>query len=112
MWSVIHTERPGLFDLANHTGRLGVAHVAAKALLARNREVLWRDFSKFKSLQTIEVDVTNTCCPVGCCRVMELEWNMFKSGIKLKEIRILGLHNATEETGLLDGMKTCFGLSA
>jgi hypothetical protein len=103
---MLDEDEPGFFDRADHAGRLAMAHDVAEKCLQWNREELWKALSKFKNLQTIEVDLTNAYCPVGCCRVMELEWEMLKSGVRPKLFRMLGLRTEAEIAMVLEGIRS------
>lgn len=56
---------------------------------------MWEAIAEFCSIQTVEVDVTNAYCPLGCCRMAYVR-PIFPADFALRQLRIVGLRHDDE----------------
>jgi hypothetical protein len=99
-WEDLENSDPGLYDNLDPTARMEQAHWTANHWLLIERTKIWDNLRQFSRLQTVEMDLKNAYCPVGCCRELTLAWSDL-AAIKPKEVRILGLRNEGEREKLL-----------
>jgi hypothetical protein len=52
-------------------------------------------------VDSLEIDYTNSYCPIGCCRKVYVDPDII-DGLKHGCLRILGLRGQAEETDLID----------
>jgi hypothetical protein len=83
------------FDSTSAADRLGRAHYVAKSVLQYERSRLWYAVGQFSSICTIELDMTNAYCAIGCCRQLFFNKDDL-DGITIQQMRVVGLRHEAE----------------
>jgi hypothetical protein len=92
----IEKEHPGYFDnYHNPFFRMIVAHRMACVLLSTYRNHLMDCMVASINLDTISIDLSNACCPLGDCRVLDASWKTLADA-NPKVVRFLGLRHNQE----------------
>jgi hypothetical protein len=99
---------PSDFDGMSDATRMKCAHTYALSMATSSRTRLWGGLEDFTNIDTIEIEMTEAYCPIGCCRTLAIEWySVF--GLNAKAIRVSGLRNQDEITRAFDGWTTDSG---
>jgi hypothetical protein len=99
-WDKHEESDPGAFDRLNMQEKRVLAHEAV-GWLDGEREYIWDYLAQLKGLVTLEVDMTNAYCPVGCCRSLDIDVAMLLSA-EPECVRISGVSNESEGKELLE----------
>jgi hypothetical protein len=90
------------YELLDPAGRLEVANDLAHDWLESYRETMSFKISAFKGLESISLDFTDAYCPLGACRMFELDW---RTALRfVKKVRIWGIHTTAEAKVLHDAL--------
>ncbi|KAF2622983.1 hypothetical protein BU25DRAFT_414750 [Macroventuria anomochaeta] len=90
------------FDHVFPAGRLDMAHERAIEWGCGDRNALSMAVSSHENLQSVDFDVTNDYCPLGCCRELSLYFDLAMQCVE--KVRFFDLRN-DEEKGTI--LKTC-----
>lgn len=101
MWKEFESKILGVFDNKTEEERLVAAHEISLLRMADIHRCIWQGLAKLEDIQSLEIDFTNAYCPLGCCRVVGLDFDTM-SRDSLKKVCILWLRNQAEATNLLD----------
>ena len=82
----------GSFDVMTPALRLQGSNDSAEILLLQER----RAISMFLNIRTVEVDITNSYCATGCCRLLSLEHEEYVLANDIQQLRIVGLRHEPE----------------
>jgi hypothetical protein len=85
-------------DIDNRTPAQKLQHSRENAVasLVNIRDFVWEAVRQgFQHLQTIEIDLKDAYCFLGCCRMVNLYWELL-ADLHLKKIRLLGLQGEAE----------------
>jgi hypothetical protein len=80
--------------------RLDLAHENAHDCLLNSRDHFSLFISTFKNLRSIGLDFTNAYCPLGCCRALELCWDLVME--HAEKTRVFGLGDAMEKAKIME----------
>jgi hypothetical protein len=108
-WNKHEESDPGAFDRLSTVERMTQAHEAALGWLWGEREYIWNYLFRLKGMVTLEIDMTNAYCPVGCCRVLDLDVGTLDSA-EPRCARLLGLRSEAEGKELLERVSNEAGL--
>jgi hypothetical protein len=110
-WNRYEASDPGAFDRLTMMERMTLAHEEALQWQVGERVYIWTYLSQLKGLVTLEMDMTNAYCPVGCCRVLDLDpETLDDAGPEC--VRMLGVRDNAEEHELLATISKETGLEA
>jgi hypothetical protein len=110
-WNRHEASDPGAFDRLTMMERMTLAHEEALQWQVGERVYIWTYLSQLKGLVTLEMDMTNAYCPVGCCRVLDLDpETLDDAGPEC--VRMLGVRDNAEEHELLATISKETGLEA
>ena len=82
------------FEEMTQSERTELAHENSKSYLFHFQTEISEVITDFENLQVIELDFTSAYCPLGCCRVPEVNWRAVLK--HARQVRIYGLRNAAE----------------
>lgn len=105
-WNWKEKQDPGCFDPMTGTERLELAHHHALVSYWEAFHWLSSNILDMDVLQTIELDFTGAYCPLGCCRLVEINKDLAKLFSRMKSVRILGLRHEDEKETLLTTWST------
>ena len=99
-WAELEEADPGVLDRHSREERLQLLHEGVDGYYssAQCMIALWID--DMEALKTIELDLTNAYCPLGCCRDFSLPPHL-PALRRLENIRLLGLRHEEEEQDYL-----------
>jgi hypothetical protein len=100
MWTQQEMKEPGVFDRLSFAQRLRSAHTHAIEKLSEERSWVFTVLMAFTGLWSVEIDVSNAYCPVGCCRMLDIDWDEL-ADLELKTVQILGTRGEAEQSMLL-----------
>ena len=101
-WATLESFSPGLFDQYSREERLQLLHSEALYDFRLQQDAIDDWLFNLKALKTIEVDLMNAYCPMGCCRNFEVYPYLPHLG-HLEKIRLLGLRHEKEQQDYLVG---------
>lgn len=82
------------FDGLTQKERTEMAHDFAEEQLSDDRNLIAARITWFQDLHTIDIDFANAYCPVGCCRILWLDWDRVLEFTK--NVRLYGLSSMAE----------------
>ncbi|KAF2820371.1 hypothetical protein CC86DRAFT_412240 [Ophiobolus disseminans] len=83
------------FNSQTVAGRKEISHRVAQTRLDVERALMWQTILEMDSIHTVELDMTNAYCPMGCCRRLALDQTHLE-GVHLQQLRLVGLQHETE----------------
>ena len=81
------------FDGLDSAGRMQRAHDVTLSKVGREFDIMAQDITNFfrnESFCYLEIDLTNSYCPTGCCRMLNDSWHQFLP-IGLRETSFVGI---------------------
>jgi hypothetical protein len=94
-WKALESRDPGAWNRMSPPQRLGQAHASAIGYLESDRSHIWSGLHLLTGVQSLEIDLTNAYCPLGCCRRLELDGRRLAI-VGPKRVRIRGLRDDGE----------------
>ena len=99
-WANLDDFDPGAFDLRSREERLHMMHVTAEEHYSLAQCIITPWLYHLEALKTIELDLMNAYCPLGCCR--DFHRPLYLPDLeRLESIRLLGLRHEKEEQDFL-----------
>jgi hypothetical protein len=104
-WAILDDCDPGVFDRHCSEERLQFMHETVSHYYSRVQNMIKPWLYDLETLKTIELDLMNAYCPLGCCRDFDLP-PYLPDPERLESIRLLGLkHEEEEQDYLLDSYR-------
>jgi hypothetical protein len=94
-WKAFESRDPGAWNRMSPQQRLDHAHDSAIRWLEGDRSHIWSGLHLLTGVQSLEIDLTNAYCPLGCCRRLELDGRRLAI-VGPKRVRIRGLRDDGE----------------